>query len=260
MNEGKQFFNTRAAQIAQQSLDRIAREEIIGMVVARSGYGKSAAITQWRNHRGDRYRHIWVECTPNTQMRPVLTALVNALGIGKSSGAAANLHVTEERIAQRLAEDPVTIIFDQADFFTVRTFELLRCIWDRVSLLRGFDGERAFPLALFGEIKLRHMLERDDLERLRRRTFHKAELPPLSLKELELILQTKWADFRCEGEVLRELHQLAGGSFGWVNNIMRVAVELAAKPAAAGKDGHGITSAILRATQKHLMFGLPEEE
>jgi type II secretory pathway predicted ATPase ExeA len=247
------FFNTRAAQIAMQSLDRIADEAIIGMVVANPGLGKTQTINAWRRKRGANFPHVWIEADVLTSPRPILTAMTQVLGLGRNAGHAQSLYAAKQRICADLAGRPLMVIIDEADLLTVRTFELLRSIWDRVAELRGMDGEHGFPLALFGTPKLREMLSRDDLERLRRRTFHKAELPALSRKEFELVLETKWKDVACDEEGAEGLMRLSRGSFGWLNVIVPIAAKLAAK------DGRVVTARVLRATQKHLI-GLPEEE
>jgi type II secretory pathway predicted ATPase ExeA len=241
------FFQTRAAQIAIQSLDRIRDEQIIGMVVAAPGVGKTMAIDYWRRKQGSAFRHVWIEADVLTSCRPILNALEQGLGLSGTH----NLWDMKARIEAALARDPLTVILDEGDLLTVRTFELLRSIWDRVAALRGSDGERAFPLAFFGAPRLREMLSRDDLERLRRRTFHKAELPPLSREEIRAVLK-KWPTLNCDEEGLDDLTRLSRGSFGWLNVIVPIALKLAAK------DGNVLTARILRATAKHLI-GLPEE-
>jgi DNA transposition AAA+ family ATPase len=241
------FYQTRAAQIAVQSLNRIVDEQIIGMIVARPGFGKTHTINYWRHKRGPGFHHVWIEADVLTSCRPILNALAGALGLG---GQRYNLWDMKVAITEALAKDPVTVIIDEADLLTVRTFELTRSIWDRVSELRGLDGERGFPLALFGTPHLRTMLERDDLERLRRRTFHKAELPGLNLKETETVLG-KW-QVKVDEDGLQELHRLSQGSFGWLNVIVPIAQKLAAK------DSRVVTGAIARATTKYVV-GLPEE-
>ncbi len=245
------FFNTRAAQIAMQSLDRINEEQIIGMVVAWPGLGKTQSIKRWIVKRGAGFRHVWIEADVLTSPRPILTALVQAMNIAPSAGQAANMYSIKQRAAEELAKEPVFVLIDEADLLTVRTFDFLRSIWDRVSDLRDTDGERGFPLALFGTPHLRDMLSRDDLERLRRRTFHKAELPRLSLKETDLVVGTKWKATFDDGG-LQELYRMSQGSFGWLNVIVPIAAKRAAK------DGSVMTAQIVRASEKYLV-GLPEE-
>jgi type II secretory pathway predicted ATPase ExeA len=245
------FFNTRAAQIAMQSLDRIRKEEIIGMVVARPGIGKTQSNKRWLAKQGANFRYVWIEADVLTSPRPILTALVRALGLAETAGDASRMYSMKQRVAEALAKDPVFVGIDEADLLTVRTFDFLRSIWDRVSDLRDTDGERGFPLALLGTPKLRDMLGRDDLERLRRRTFHKAELPALNLKETDLIVKTKWqVPFDDDG--IAALHRLSHGSFGWLNVIVPIAAKL------ASKDGGVMTAKVVRSSEKYLV-GLPED-
>jgi len=213
--------------------------------VANPGVGKTQSINFWRRKRGSTFRHVWIEADVLTSCRPILNALVQALGLPGGW----NLWTSKNEIERTLARDPLMVIVDEADLLTVRTFDLLRSIWDRVSALRGTDGERGFPLALFGTPLLRLRLAREDLERLCRRTFHKAELPPLSLEELAKVLQ-KW-NVRIDDEALEELLRLSGGSFGWLNVIVPIAAKLAAK------DGGAVNLRVLKAARKHLI-GLPE--
>ena len=99
----RNFFNTRAAQVAMQSLDRINDEQIIGMVVARPGIGKTQAIKHWLSKRGPSFRRVWIEADVLTSPRPILTALVQAMGIAPSAGRAAHMHAAKERVAEALA-------------------------------------------------------------------------------------------------------------------------------------------------------------
>jgi len=243
------FIHTHAAQIALQSIDRIVEEEVIGVVIAAPGCGKSECISYWRQKRGQKIRHAWIEADVLTSPRPILNALVEVLGIRFGH----NMAETKKLIEQTLARDPIPVFFDEADLLTVRALELLRSIWDQVSALRGANGERGFPLALFGAPRLAQMLDRDDLERLHRRIFHRALLPALAREELRKILATKWPEYSVEDEAVEDLLTRSRGSFGWVNNIMRVATRLCAR------NGRQITLRTLKATGKHLI-GLPEEE
>jgi len=247
------YLHSRSAVIAIQSIDRIIEEQIIGMVVARPGIGKTQALKAWRRKRGASCPHVWIEADVLTSPRPILTALVQGLAIGRTAGAAMNMYRTKQQVCEELARNPIAVLIDEADLLTVRTFELLRSIWDRVSDLRDKDGEAGFPLALFGTPQLRNMLDREDLERLRRRTFHKAELPGANLAELRQYVRAKWPEYPVDEDAAERILRISQGSFGWVNDVMKIAVRLAAK------DGKRVTAAIVEATKKHLI-GLPEED
>ena len=254
MSEEKMFIKTRGAIKAMQSLDRIRDEKIIGMMIARAGFGKTYSIKAWLRRQAEGFRYFWIEADVLTSPRPILDCFSRALGLGQTSGQASTLFYTKQRIAEALARDPVMAIIGQADMLSVpRSFELLRSIWDEVSSLRDTDGESGFPLALFGTPKLSQSMAREDLEPLRRRIFHHAILPGLSRKELETILSTKWPGFTYPDESVDYILRLSQGSFGWVNDIMKIATLIAAK------NGRTISLAILRETQKELL-GLPDEE
>lgn len=254
MSEEKFFIKTRGAIKALQSLDRIRDEKIIGMVIGRAGFGKTFPIKAWVRRQAASFRYFWIEADVLTSPRPILDCFSRALGLGQTSGHASTLFYTKKRIAEALAGDPVMAIIGQADMLAApRSFELLRSIWDEVSSLRDTDGESGFPLALFGTPKLSESLAREDLEPLRRRIFHHAILPGLNRKELETILQAKWPGFTYPDESLDQILRLSQGSFGWVNDIMKIASLIAAK------NGRVISLAILRETQKELI-GLPDED
>jgi type II secretory pathway predicted ATPase ExeA len=254
MSEEKVFIKTRGAIKAMQSLDRIRDEKIIGMVIGRAGFGKTFPIKAWLRRQTEGFRYFWIEADVLTSPRPILDCFTRALGLGQNSGTASTLFYTKRRIAEALARDPVMAIIGQADMLSVpRAFELLRAIWDEVSSLRDTDGESGFPLALFGTPKLSESMAREDLEPLRRRVFHHAILPGLSRKELETILQTKWPGFGYPDESVDQILRLSQGSFGWVNDIMKIATLI------ASKNGCNISAAVLRETQKELI-GLPDED
>lgn len=247
MPASKLFFQTRAAQIAVQSLDRIVEEQIIGMVIASPGLGKTQTIKFWRKRQGQEFRHISIEADVLTSCWPILNAMAQGLGLETKRSKLTGMKLA---ICAALAANPVPILVDEADLLTVRTFELLRSIWDRVAALRGLDGERGFPLALFGAPRLRDMLGRPDLERLHRRIFHRAELPPLNAAELATVLK-KW-EVECDAEGFAELLRMSRGSFGWLNVIIPLARKLAAG------NGHKLTARVMRSVSSHLI-GLPGE-
>jgi hypothetical protein len=193
--------------------------------------------------------YVWIECDPLTSCRPILNALVRALGMGAASH---NMWDMKRAVAEALAKDPILVIIDQADLLTVRTFELLRTIWDEVSDLRDTDGRRGFPLALFGDLKLRQMVSRYDLERLRRRIFHKAELPGLTRNETEMILKTKWQGLKWDSEGFDALVKMSHGSFGWLNNIVEIGWDI------AQRDGQVLTGKVMRAAANELEGVLEE--
>jgi type II secretory pathway predicted ATPase ExeA len=244
----KAFFQTHGAQTALQSLDRIRQKEIIGMIVARPGFGKSRTVKYWK-HKNPGVRYVSIEADVLTSCRPILNALVKALGL---AGMPHNLWDMKDAVADALAKDPLLVIINEADLMTVRTFEILRSIWDRVSDLRDTDGRRGFPLALLGDIKLRDMIGRRDLERLRRRVFHKAELPPLTRNETEMILATKWKGLKYDDAGFEAILQMSHGSFGWLNNIVEIASDIAAK------DGKVLTARIMHSAAREL-GGILEE-
>lgn len=248
------LIKTRAALMAMQSLDRIRDEKIIGMVTASSGVGKTFPIKAWIKKQNASFRYLWIEANVLTSPRPILDCLVEALGLASKSGRGQTLYHAMKRIVDALASDPIMVIIGQADMLAMpRSFELLRSIWDDVSDRRDTDGESGFPLALFGTPKLAKAMNREELEPLRRRLFHRAQLPGLSRRELETVLATKWPGFRVDEDSAAELLRLTGGSFGWVNDYMALATKIAAK------NGRVISLPIVNATQKELA-GLLEEE
>jgi type II secretory pathway predicted ATPase ExeA len=250
MNAGL-HFNTRAAQVMSAALDRCAREQILTVIIAPPGRGKSYATARWSQANAAKVRHMRVSCTVRNNPAGVLTAICNALGIPREGDR--RLDKSCLAVAGRLALDPLMIILDEADMLTLPSFEKLRGIWDEVSELRGTDGEHAFPLALCGTARLRTMLMREDLERLHRRIGEFEELPGLTEGETRLIIGKKWPTVRVDDESLPELHRLSRGSFGWVNRVMGIASELAAR------DGKVINARILKATRRYLI-GLPDDE
>lgn len=243
------FFSTRAAQMAMQSLDRIAAEGIMGMVVARPGCGKSESIAQWRRRRTE-IRNIWIEACVLTKSRAVLTTLLEELGL---SGVRRPLFAMAPAIVEALARDPVMVIIDEADLLAVPTIDLLRSIWTGVSQARNTPGVRGFPLALFGTTELRDKLQREDLERVRRRIHLKCELPALNAGELAAILDAV-PGIKIDASGLDGLAHHSHGSFGWLKEqILPKALELASKT----KDGV-ITSRVVDAVMQYVI-GVSED-
>lgn len=244
------YFRTAAAQIVESALDRCAREEIITVIVAAPGRGKSECARRWSVANERKHPHVRVVCTVRNSPRAMLNAIAGGLGLVSAQRISADRSCLA--IAQRLAADPTMLLLDEADMLPLRCLEALRGIWDEASELRGHNGVRGFPLALCGTERLRSMMMREDLERLHRRVGEFEELPGLKLEECRVILKKKWAELSIEDEALAEIHRLSRGSFGWLNCIMNVAVDLAAK------DGGGVVNHRVLQSAKHYLVGLPE--
>lgn len=244
------YFTTGAAQVVTEALDRCAEEEILTVIVAAPGRGKTEAIKHWSRENATRVRHIRIVCTIRNSPAAMLGAI--AQGLGMKNVAHVRMDKSCFAIAERLALDPVMIILDEADMLSLPCMEKLRGIWDEVSDLRGLNGQRAFPLALSGTERLRNMMLRDDLERLHRRVGEFDDLPPLLLKETRGILEKKWFNVPVEDESIAEIHRMARGSFGWLDRIMAIAGDLTAK------GGKIVNHRILKATARYLM-GLGEK-
>jgi len=243
------YIKTHGAQTALSALDRCVRDEILSVIIGAPGVGKNKTIRYWSKQNRGKVRHLIVEATVRNAPRPLLAAISKALGIEGME------HRTLDKVcvalAERLAKDPVAVIINEADMLSMVAFEKLRGIWDMVSELRDADGERAFPLALFGTPRLREMLQRPDLERLHRRVGEFDVMLPMNQAELQTAVKAKWPEAKVEAAAFDELTRLSRGSFGWLDKIMPKAIELAAK------DGNAINSRILEVTRRYLL-GLPE--
>jgi len=230
-------------------LDRIVRDRSIGIAIANPGVGKSYLLKAWRR-RNPRARYVWIEADVVLSPRPIINALLDALGIAAAQ-TRGNLWDKTQAVAEVLAAQaqtsPLTVILDEADLLTVRAFDLLRSIWDRVSEQLDTDGESAFPLALFGTPQLRVKILRPELERLHRRVAEMVVLDPMNERELEMALNAKWPGVRCEPEAVSALLSLSRGSFGWLNRIVPMAQALAAK------DGKVVTARIVEASKEYLV-------
>jgi type II secretory pathway predicted ATPase ExeA len=243
--ESKQvYIQTRAAQVAIKALDRIVEQQILGVIVGAPGSGKNESLRRWK--RTTRARYVIVEATIRNTPLPLLRALSVGLDLEPI-----RTHMAVDRlcegIADRLTDDPVAVLINEADMLTLPAFERLRGIWDMVSERRGLDGEHAFPLAFLGTDKLTEMLCRPDLERLHRRVIEFHRLPTLSLEETKFALGAKWPDLKYDDDGLAAIHRLSRGSFGWLNVIVPKAAEL------AQKDGKIVNAAIMRVVPKYLI-------
>ena len=235
------FFTTRAAQIGMQSLDLIADEESIGMAIANPGVGKSEIITRWLNKQNGNLRYVWIEADVLTCCRPLLKALIIGLKLTKTGSLSDMKHT----IAEALAADPLMFIIDEADQLRIRTFDLIRSIWDETSRLRGLHGDRGFPLAMFGTSRLRDKIMHSDLERLYSRTMHFAELPPMNRAELVIIL-SKWG-VKMDSDTVDKLLPACRGSFRWLKRILDKCYRMKLRM------GGNYTPNMIKAAEKHLL-------
>jgi len=239
--------------VVEKALDRICAQQIIGVIVGAPGAGMSKPIDNWRQTR--QIKHVWIEATLGESLQATLDALTEGLGVPHGS-----IDRMALKVAESLAESPVAVIIDEADFLRPAAFNKLRAIWDRVCKLRKLD-DRAFPLALVGTFALRTKLMRDEerCEQILRRVGEFDEVPPLTLAETEGVLQSKWglsegagAEIRLDAGAAGEMLRMSRGSFGWLNKIVPLAIDL------ARKDGKVITPRLVRATSRYLV-GVAEE-
>ncbi len=244
----QKYFSTRAAQLVERALDRCAREQILSVMIANPGCGKSYPSRQW-SLKHPEVPHVRIVCTVRNGSLTLIQAIATGLKLPNPRGMGVQLC---EQIVDRMVIEPVMLILDEADMLRVDAMDRLRGIWDLVSEARRTDGDHAFPLALFGTQRLRSTLMRDDLERLHRRVGEFHELPPLNTKELELICTRKWPEYSFDDSGLGELFRLSRGSFGWLNRLVSLSAELAAK------DGKVISQRIVKGASRYLV-GVPEE-
>lgn len=243
------FPKLRSAQVVEKALDRICADEIIGVIVGPPGCGRTEALKHWRRTRST--PHIWIEATLCGTLQATVGALAEALNVTRAS-----IDFTASRIAERLAEKPVAVLLDEADFLCPAAFNKLRAIWDRTQMLRDTEDERGFALALLGSHTLRTRLTRDEdrSEQILRRIGEFDEVPRMNMEELLGVLGAKWhlaAPTLAEGAA-EEALRLCRGSVGWLNKIIPNALKLAAK------DGKIVTPKIIRATSRTLA-GLEEQ-
>jgi hypothetical protein len=242
------FPKLRSAQVVEKALDRICANDIIGVIVGSPGCGRTAALGHWRRTRAT--PHIWIEATLCGTLQATVGALAEGLQITRGS-----IDSTATHIAERLAEKPIAVFFDEFDFACPAALNKLRAIWDRAQMIRDTDDERGFPLALLGTHVLRTRLTLDEerSEQMLRRIGEFDEVPTLNMAEIQGVLLAKWqltAPLLAEGAA-EEALRLCRGSIGWLNKIIPIALDLAAK------DGKVVTAKIIRATSRNLA-GLEE--
>jgi hypothetical protein len=251
------FPKLRSAQVVEKALDRICANDIIGVIVGSPGCGRTAALGHWRRTRAT--PHIWIEATLCGTLQATVGALAEGLQITRGS-----IDSTATHIAERLAEKPIAVFFDEFDFACPAALNKLRAIWDRAQMIRDTDDERGFPLALLGTHVLRTRLTLDEerSEQMLRRIGEFDEVPTLNMAEIQGVLLAKWQLARGTGNggqgtvelaegAAEEALRLCRGSIGWLNKIIPIALDLAAK------DGKVVTAKIIRATSRNLA-GLEE--
>lgn len=243
------YFKTAAVQTAEAALDRCARDEILSVIIAEPGRGKSSAVKHWSKSNIGRVRHLWCSCVVRNGPVALLSHLAEKLGlVGMESARTDRVCLA---LAERLARDPVMVILDEADMLNIVCVQKLRGIWDEVRELRGLAADRAFPLALCGTTKLRDMMLKEPYEQLRQRVGEIEHLPGLSLPETTVVIGKKWANAQLDNGAIEEIHRMSRGSFRWLDKIMSIAGDLAAK------DGKVINRKILEATQGYLVGLIP---
>jgi len=238
------FPKLRSAQVVEKALDRICDREIIGVIVGHPGCGKSESVKHWRRTRN--LPHIWIEATLCGTVQATVGAL--AEGVGVARGA---IDATAVRIAERMAERPLAVIFDEFDYVCAAAMNKLRAIWDRTQSLRDTDDGRGFALALLGTgaLRTRLMLDEERCEQVLRRIGQFDTVPKLSRPEMLGVLEAKWklATPALADEAVEPLLTLSRGSIGWLDKIVPLALDLAAR------DGKVVTAKIIRATSRYLV-------
>jgi type II secretory pathway predicted ATPase ExeA len=242
------FPKLRSAQVVEKALDRIVANDIIGCIVGPPGVGKSLPLRHWRRTRN--IPHILITAT----MGGSLTAFVHALAEGVNITVSGGLEATSMRIANALAADPTAVIVEEADFLQAPALTRARAIWDWAQEVRDNDEGRAFPLAFIGTQALRTKLQRDEerAEQILRRVGQFDQVPAMDLQEVAGILEAKWQldgkhEINLAPGAVEEFKRLSKGSFGWLNKIVPLAIEL------ARRDGKVITTTLVKATSRNLV-------
>jgi DNA transposition AAA+ family ATPase len=241
------FPKLRSAQTVEKALDRIVEHKIMGAIVGPPGCGKTVPLAHWRRTRG--IKQIWMEATLGGSLQGMIQALAQGLGI-----AVGNLDATALKIAETLAAAPVAVLIDEADFLYWTAINKLRAIWDRARMLRDADDGGAFPLALIGTPALRKKLTRDEerCEQVLRRIGEFDQVPDLTLQEAQGILAEKWGldgagEFKLEAGAVEEFLRLSRRSFGWLDKIVPLALDL------ARRNGKVVSASIVRGTSRYLV-------
>jgi DNA transposition AAA+ family ATPase len=238
------FPKLRSAQVVEKALDRICEREIIGVIVGNPGCGKSESLKHWRRTRN--MPHLWIEATLCGTVQATIGALAEGVGVARGS-----IDSTAVRIAERMAERPMPVLFDEFDYVCSAAMNKLRAIWDRTQMLRDTDDGRGFALALLGTGALRTRLTQDEdrCEQVLRRIGEFDTVPKLSRPELLGVLGAKWnlSAPAITDDAVDPLLALCRGSIGWLDKIVPLALDLAAK------DGKVVTPKIVRATSRYLV-------
>ena len=238
MNESRQekrsFFTSGDAQTVIAICVACQQQQRLGVIIGKSGYGKTYALKQFAKQQRVRY----IECTDAMSNGDLIEAIENALMIGSGLG-------TIYRRLNRLREFFSTntgylLIIDEADKLvskaTQKKLESLRYL---------FDGGNV-GIVLAGEPALEARI-RKYLDRVANRIDYRGELHGLRRSEVQQYLSAYNVTPEAQEELILRATGRQGGCFRLLDRTLRNALDVA-------REGDGqVTLDTIRQTRMMMM-------
>jgi DNA transposition AAA+ family ATPase len=175
-----------------------------GVFYGESGLGKTTAATHASISMGCAY----IECGSSWSTGKLVDALAHELNLGQIKGA---VHKRVDEIIRCLADDPVTLLLDEADHLIKKSM---------IDLVREIGDQSRAPVIFIGERDLPKKLQA--FERGHNRIMEWVQSKPCSFNDAKKLLQVYAPDVAIADDLLRKtVADTYGSTRRIVNNIFR---------------------------------------
>jgi len=220
-------------------------QRMSALLVAPSGTGKTVLLRTLRSCLPEaRYRVNYVKLTPLSK-RDLCREIGLACGLDISGAYPVLMRKLQDAFCSQADEDglrPVLMIDE--------SHELRPDVLATLRLLTNFDMDSRLVLSLVlaGDSRLRSLLDRPDLEPVRRRMAHFASLRLLSRGETVDYMQHRLrvagaSQFPFDSQAIDAVYEITRGNLRAIDHLARKSLELAAQKGAPAVDASLVASA-----------------
>lgn len=179
-------FSLEPQETALQALRRVVEERMSAVLVAPAGTGKSALLRALVESLPEaRYRVHYVKVT-SLSKRDLCREIAATIGVAPAGTFPSLFRKIQDRFLQTADTDglrPVLLVDDAHDM-RPEVLGLLRILTNY-----DMDSRLVLSFVLVGQLPLRRMLQREELEDVARRLAHFATLRPLSREETQRYIE-----------------------------------------------------------------------
>lgn len=244
-------FQAPAAEQALADLRRVVENRMSAALIAPSGGGKTLLLRALKESLPEaRYRVHDVKVT-DLSKSDMCREISTVCGLPPAGNYPSLLRQLQQRFAEQLDEEGLrpVLLLDEAQDMRPEVLATLR-------ILTNFDLDSRLVLSvvLAGDTRLQLLLERHDVESVRRRLSHLATLPLLARDQTRAYLEHRLKLAGAEPKIFHEeatdaVFEITRGNLRAIDHLCFKSLELAAK-----RDCREVTATIVANARRQLLL------